>query len=348
MKWSLLTELQKLQQVSEVVKQLEDEGLAVTGSSVSDRLGVTDRTGRTYLKKLGQETAQDSPSASITPQAGKSHHTEKIVAQKPVQTVSRGTSAVLTKSRVQTALILPDWQCGAHDSEMIEKSLELAHDLQPDHIVHVGDESDCTAIGRWARGTKDEWADNLQEQIDTARGYFKRFRDACPQAKFDICYSNHLKRFADGISTRLPGFSSLRALTPEALYGLAELDITMRYEPFHIFPDVVAAHGHQYGLTSATQYQKASQVVARSGYSLVAGHTHRPVLNTIAAGHLSKETRFYLNVGCAMDFSAATYVTSSMPEWGFGLGILRHINGVTYPELLMARDRQFYFEGRVY
>jgi hypothetical protein len=315
--WSDLTDSQKMALATEKVQLLKSEGVPVTGDSLGDRIGTTGRTGRTYLRKL---------------------KAYELRSQEPQPT---------SKNEAQVALVLPDWQVGMHDAEIIEKSLALAEYLKPDKIVHVGDESDCTAIGRWARGTKDEWESNLQREIDQTNSYLRQFREACPQATFDICFSNHIKRFKDSIETRLPGFRTLRALTIESLYGLDELGITMQYQPFELFPDTIAAHGHQYGLTSAGQYLKGTQVVSRAGKSLVAGHTHRPLLTSVATGYnANMDTSFYLNVGCAMDFDSASYISSRMPEWGFGLGVLKHINGVTYPELLLARGRTFSYEDQ--
>jgi hypothetical protein len=325
--WSQLTEAEKLDTAREVITALRAAGEKITGRNVAERVGAAERTGRSYLQKIKECSGVEDSLVGT-----RDFHKLEHVNSEP--------------SDPQVAFILPDWQVGMHDAEIIEKSLALAEYLQPDKIVHVGDESDCTAIGRWAKGTKDEWESNLQAEIDTTHDYLSQFRDVCPQATFDICFSNHMQRFANSIDTRIPGFRTLRALTIESLYGLPELGIEMRYQPFDLFPDVIAAHGHQYGLTSAGQYQKGSQVVKTAGKSLIAGHTHRPILASVARGYnADMSTDFYLNVGCAMDFDSATYISSRQPEWGFGLGIIRHENGISYPELLIARGRNFYYDG---
>lgn len=359
--WHGLTEAQKLAAVADAVEQITKEGSRLTGDRVGLHIGTTGRTGRTYLSKLLAAPAQ-SPQIALTEQYWAASKPSPLPlsapapAKPPMVTFQSITPRAdpfefieeipAEDNRAQVALVLPDWQVGMHDAEIIEKSLALAEYLKPDKIVHVGDESDCTAIGRWSRGTKTEWESNLQAEIDTTHDYLRQFREACPGAEFSICFSNHAKRFVDSIETRLPGFRTLRALTLESLYGLAGLQIEMQYQPFELFPDVIAAHGHQYGLTSAGQYQKGTQVVSRAGKSLVAGHTHRPVLTTVATGYnANMDTAFYLNVGCAMNFDDASYISSRQPEWGFGLGVIRHAEGVSYPELLMARGRNFYFEG---
>jgi hypothetical protein len=325
--WSNLTESEKMDAVRKAVDFITADDGKVTGSTVGFLVGASERTGREWLGRL-EETSGPEDS-----------HTQERAFHKLELNYSQA-------SNTQVALVLPDWQVGMHDAEMIEKSLALADYLQPNKIVHVGDESDCTSIGRWARGTKDEWESNLQEEIDTTHDYLSQFREVCPDATFDICFSNHMQRFANSIDTRIPGFRTLRALTIESLYGLDELDITMQYQPFDLFPDVIAAHGHQYGLTSAGQYQKGSQVVKTAGKSLIAGHTHRPMLTSVARGYnANMSADFYLNVGCAMDFDSAAYISSRQPEWGFGLGIIRHEAGVSYPELLIARGRDFYYDG---
>lgn len=253
-------------------------------------------------------------------------------------------------SRTRTAIVLPDWQIDLHDEDHISRTLKLCKDLQPDKIIHVGDETDATTIGRWTRDTPDEVEGNLQTQIDLTHSFLARFRDVCPRAQFDICYSNHLDRFASSIRTRIPAFRHLRALSIESLFGLAELGIQFRREIFEIYPGVVAGHGHQWGLTSANQYAKGTSTVHKSGVSIVAGHTHRPLLTSCATGYnFTLDARFYMNVGCSMRFSAAEYITSRSPEWGHGVGVLTHHPKFgTQPELLIAKAGRFQYQGTWY
>lgn len=247
--------------------------------------------------------------------------------------------------------MLSDWQVDLHDEAFIDKTLKLVKDLQPDKLVHIGDESDNTAIGRWVQGTPQEAEGNLQTQIDLTHGLLRKFREAAPDATFQICYSNHLARFSQSITTRLPAFRHLRALSIENLFRLDELEIKYEREIFEVFPDVVAGHGHQWNLTSANQYAKGQQVVLKYGKSVVAGHTHRPLLTSVATGYnFNLATNFYMNVGCSMRFDAAEYITSKSPDWGHGVGVLTWNRTLdrTMPELLIAQDGRFRYESKVY
>lgn len=253
--------------------------------------------------------------------------------------------------RTRTALILSDWQVDLHDPAFIHRTLELAKDLAPDKIIHVGDETDATTISRWVRDTPDEIEGNLQEQIDATQRLLRLFREAVPGASFDICYSNHLARFAHSVRTRVPAFRTLRNLTIESLFGLDALGIRYRRELFQVFPGVLAGHGHQWGLTSANQYQRGTIWAHKYGASIVAGHTHRPLLTSVMTGSVSSAaTRFYLNVGCSMDMSKAEYIMSRSPEWGHGVGILEFNTRTnwTQPHLITAHDGRFRWSGRWY
>jgi predicted phosphodiesterase len=253
-------------------------------------------------------------------------------------------------SRTRTALVLSDWQCDLHDQDYINRTLKLAKDLQPDKIIHVGDETDATTIGRWVRDTPEEAEGNLQTQIDITTRNLRKFREACPDASFQICYSNHLDRFSQSIRTRLPAFRHLRALSIESLFGLNELGIRFERSAFEIFPGVIAGHGHQWGLTSANQYAKGTQTVHKLGVSVVAGHTHRPLLTSVSTGYnFQMDSAFYMNVGCSMDFKSAEYITSKSPEWGLGVGVLNwHRDHGTMPELSIAKEGRFQFHGQWY
>lgn len=200
-------------------------------------------------------------------------------------------------------------------------------------------------------GNPEEAEGNLQTQIDVTHGWLKRVREATPNATHDMAYSNHLARFSQSITTRLPAFRHLRALSIESLFGLDRLEITYRREIFEVFPDVIAGHGHQWGLTSTNQYAKGTQVVAKTGKSVVAGHTHRPLLTTAATGYnFNMATNFYMNVGAAMDFRRAEYITSTSPEWAQGIGVLTWNRTLdrTQPELVVGQGGRFRYQGVTY
>jgi hypothetical protein len=253
--------------------------------------------------------------------------------------------------RTRTAMVISDMQCDLQDDNFLGRVLQLAKDLQPDKVIWIGDESDATTIGRWVQGTPEEAEGNLQTQIDVTTGWLRKFREATPDATHDMAYSNHLARFSQSITTRLPAFRHLRALSIESLFGLEALEITYRREIFEVFPDVIAGHGHQWNLTSANQYAKGTQVVGKTGKSVVAGHTHRPLLTSAATGYNFKmDTHFYMNVGCSMRMDAAEYITSKSPEWGHGVGVLTWNRTLdrTMPELLTAQNGRFYYRGTCY
>lgn len=330
--WSELTESEKLETVKAVIEGLVADGEKVTGRNVGDRVGAAERTGRAYLRKL-EEISEADPRAEDSFYAFQPRHVD------------------LTEKDQYTAVILSDMQCDLQDDDYLSRVLQLVEDIQPDKIVSIGDETDATSIGRWSQGTKLEYESNLQTQLDVTHDYLRRFREAAPNASFQMCQSNHMLRFSQSIESRLPGFRSLRALTPASLLGLDDLGIVLEEKPFEVFPGVIACHGHEFGLTSANQYQKSAQIVARSGVSVCAGHTHRGMLTSVALGYnFDLETRFFLGVGCSMDMSQADYIKSRAPEWSHGTGVLTYNakTGITHPELVLANSKQFYYNGMWY
>lgn len=253
--------------------------------------------------------------------------------------------------RTRTALVISDMQCDLQDDAFLAKVLQLARDLDPDKVVWIGDESDATTIGRWVQGTPAEAEGNLQTQLDVTYAWQSRFREATPNASHHMAYSNHLARFSQSITSRLPAFRHLRALSIENLFRLDELEIKYEREIFEVFPDVVAGHGHQWSLTSANQYSKGPAISHKLGRSIVAGHTHKPLLTAAAQGYnYNLNTRFYMNVGCSMKLSAAEYVTSTSPDWAHGVGVLTWNRTLdrTMPELLIAQGGRFRYESKVY
>jgi hypothetical protein len=251
------------------------------------------------------------------------------------------------KSNHKTALILSDWQCDLHDEDFLWRVYELADTLRPHVIVHVGDESDNTTIGRWVRGVPDEVEGNLQTQIDITREWLRRFRNIPSVRQMGIVSSNHGVRFETSINSRLPAFRHLRALKYEELFGLNDFDIGF-HSTWEFFPGVLAGHGDQWNLTSKGQYTKLTEVASHKNKCIVAGHTHRPLITSVAG---DRRDLWVMNVGHSMDITKADYMgidRGGIDQWGQAVGIV-HFNGLTaHPELVIDVAGSMQWRGKYY
>lgn len=248
-----------------------------------------------------------------------------------------------------------DFQINKHDPEFLAKTVRFVKDQQPDIICLTGDESDNSAVGRWAKGQREEFESNLQSQIDETVDWLRQIREAVPNAEIEMAGSNHMEWITRAVETRLPGFATLRALTPEVMYELKDLEINYHRKIIEFLPNFLLAHGHQWGLTSASHRTKGLEQVMRTGHSILAGHTHQAALETAFIGYEGKgEQKVYVNAGCIMDFEKAMesnggYIGGTSPNWSKGLVVITRENKQNYTELVLGQnDGTFRYEGKIY
>jgi hypothetical protein len=248
-----------------------------------------------------------------------------------------------------------DFQINKHDPKFMAKTLDLIEDQKPDIICLTGDESDNSAVGRWAKGMREEFESNLQDQIDETVDWLADIREVAPSARIYMAHSNHMDWITRAVETRIPGFNSLRALTPEEMYKLDELDIQYQRQLFEFLPNYLLGHGHQWNLSSASHKTKGIEHVMRTGCSILAGHVHQATLQTVFIGYEGKGTqKVYANPGCMMDFEKAMesnggYIGGTSPNWSKGIVVITREAGQNYTELVLGQnDGSFHYQGVTY
>lgn len=264
-------------------------------------------------------------------------------------------SSVKAAKKDQKVIGFGDFQINKHDPEFLAKAIDFVADQQPDIICLTGDESDNSAVGRWAKGMREEFESNLQDQIDETIDWLSEIRDAAPNAQIHMAHSNHMDWITKAVETRLPGFSSLRYLTPEVMYELDDLEIQYQRKLFEFLPGYLLGHGHQWQLTSATHTVKGIEHVLKTGKSILAGHVHQAALRTVFVGYEGKgEQKVYVNPGCMMDFDKAMasnggYINGTSPNWSKGIVVIHRELGQNYTELVLGETNgTFRYEGKIY
>lgn len=252
-------------------------------------------------------------------------------------------------SRPATAVFLGDWQTGCENQRLIDASIELIKDLQPDIIGHTGDETDNTVLGRWVKGTGDEYTGTLQDQIDRAERNLRAISEVAPNSRRHLADSNHNQRLEKSVAERLPGLESLRCLKMEKLLRLNENGWEFHRQQYEILPDLLLFHGHAEGFSSGTPLKRIEDFLLRKGKSFVFGHTHRFGLHTTAQGYeFEMKTLFAANPGHMMELHHADYVRHRSPNWSSGLIIVHYDGTDLYPETVLAKDNNLYYQGKKY
>lgn len=252
---------------------------------------------------------------------------------------------------IKTTLVIPDIQYPYHDALMLKKVISVARDIQPDQIVQIGDAIDFPQVSRWSKGTAGEFTDDLQEHVDGWRKTLEDVRQACPEAEILWVEGNHDLRIQDFLKKYAAPVSALRVLEMPALFGLDELSIKYTRGPVRIATNVYAVHGHESGGYAASPSAWDLKFVKRYGSdkSFVFGHTHQPFLLTRAFGYEGRVSpRFTMNVGSIMDPVKATYVKDGAVSWTMSFAVIHDDGKRVYPELILATDRGFIYQGRKY
>lgn len=198
--------------------------------------------------------------------------------------------------------------------------LQFIQDFNPTRVVGIGDHLDCPAPARWNRGTAEEYATTLQQEIDTMKSMFQSIRNVY-DGPFDLHRGNHEKRIEIYTRTKAPAFAGLVCLSlPELLdyrgYQLGDLPDIAK-----LAPGWVTTHG-DLGGTSKFSGGVAVGLARRLGRSVVCGHTHK-------LGHIQESTgvgaRSILHgveTGHMMDVKKASYIGHGSPNWQSGWAAL--------------------------
>lgn len=259
-------------------------------------------------------------------------------------------SCIIYIMTTETWMIVPDLQVPLHDPTFVEKLTEVARSVKPHGLLCTGDLTDQSEVGRWVKGKAGEYVGDLQDAFDKTREIVGTFRGAVGEdCEMVLVDSNHDKRIREYISSNAPALSKLRSLSLSTLIGLDHYNVSYVSGPYEFTPGTVAVHGHErayssvpgkYGLARAVEY----------GANVVYGHTHTPLLVTTAVGTATtahRESRWAMNVGHGMDMSKATYLEDGYATWCQAFGIVTHDHELnrTQPELVMAPNGNFWFDG---
>lgn len=251
---------------------------------------------------------------------------------------------------MRTTLILPDIQYPYHDALMLKKLISVAKEIQPDAILQIGDAIDFPQVSQWNKGRAGEFTNDLQEHVDGFRNdVLIPVRESVPNAEIVWVEGNHDLRVQDFVKKYAAPLGVLRALELPNLFELEDLDITYLRGPHRIAANTYAVHGHESGGYAASPSAWDLKFMKRYGSdkNFVFGHTHQPFIISRAFGYEGRVSpRFTMNVGSIMDPVKATYVKDGAVSWVMSFGLIRDDGKRVYPELILATDRGFYFEGR--
>lgn len=254
-------------------------------------------------------------------------------AQIPIKLQKRKAS----KSKVKTAVILPDPQIGYrqdlvtgeldpfHDEKAMAVALQVIADLQPDLIVNLGDFLDLASFGKYLQ--EPGFANTTQKAINRGYRFLVEQKTASPNAEMVLLEGNHDQRLLRSIMVNsIAAFGLHRAEKPDNwpvlsipfLLRLDELGVTFvdGYPggEFWINDNLRCIHGVKVRSNAST----ADAVVKEERVSSIFGHIHRIEMQykTVNTRHGFK-TRLAFSPGTLARIDGAVPSTNGgVDSWG--------------------------------
>lgn len=230
----------------------------------------------------------------------------------------------------------------------VRNFVQFLSEYQPDELIGIGDHLDAPAPARWNRGTAEEFATNLQAEVDRMISIFEDIRNAYT-GPFSVHHGNHEARISSYLKRQAPALADLRSLRLENLLEYERLDIRLRDPYERVAPGWVTTHGDA-GSLSRIPGSTALNLAKKWGVSVACGHTHRLGVKASAApGFHATKSLYGMETGNFMDARKATYIKSYAPDWTGGFGILEIIGNRVMPKTIeIAPNGSFVVDGVLY
>lgn len=252
------------------------------------------------------------------------------------------------KPALERHLFVSDFQIPEQDDKALNAVLSFIPDFKPDVIHFVGDILDLTKLSKYDTDVYDKHT--FQDEIVTARGILKQFRQKAGEAKAFFYEGNHERRSMRYLSRKAPELADLAdeegiILSMPSLLKLRELGI--QWVPFykeHFIHDRILVEHGDICRTHAGYTAKA--MLERRGFSGFSGHTHRLALHMITQ---SGVTKFWVETGslCKWKFTYP-YIKSGNWQQGLALGFYDLEERVMHPKVIPMFGQSFVYEGKIY
>jgi hypothetical protein len=207
-----------------VQQMLKDRGLDASEVAL-DKLRIADRTYTNESTGVETRTQTESLTISLSPSWESGPKWPVVHEAEPVKIVEATQPKKPKKTKLKTAIILPDPQVGFrrledgelnsfHDQRAIDVALQIVRDEDPELIVNLGDTLDFPQFGTYEQ--EPAFAMTTQATIDAGYEYLAQQRANAPSAHIAMLEGNHDRRLQKAIVKNIKdAFALRRAKLPE-------------------------------------------------------------------------------------------------------------------------------------
>jgi len=240
-----------------------------------------------------------------------------------------------TEADFEMYVAIPDLHIPYEDKESVKTVMHFLKDVQPDHVVLIGDVVDMYSVSRFDKDPKR--ANRLQEELDATKEFLRALRDTVGDAEITYLEGNHEQRVMKYLR-RYPEMADLRSLKIPAMLELDDLGIDYR-EDLIVNDNFLFTHGEKI----AVHATKAE--LSHSGMSGMSGHTHHCQMysNTDRKGVAA-----WYSIGHLCDVDQAEY--TRLPNWQEGIGVVyfEKKSGRFFATVVHIVNHKFIFSGKMF
>ena len=271
-------------------------------------------------------------------------------------------------SNLKQAVIVPDLQAGfawknryaylepMHDREAMDAVLRLIREVNPQHVVLLGDMVDFAPWStRFPR--KPEYKQTTQPTIDELHWWLAEIRSSAPGAKVTYMAGNHEERMSKAMVEKLSeatyltkAFEESPVLSVQNLLRLDDLDI-----------EYVGPYGADWWLWDRVRITHGTKVRSGGGatamaiaktarWSEVYGHVHKvEMMQKTFHGPFGRNVITALSPGCLCRVDGTVPGVSLSPDWQQGCGIATFDEKTeqVHMQVLPIYDGSLVYDGRV-
>ena len=240
-------------------------------------------------------------------------------------------------------LVTPDLQIPLHHPKAVSNLIKMARHEKFDFVLNVGDEMDLGSQSRWAKGTKLEFAETLDEERKLGQQILYDLGTT------DIVRSNHTDRIYQTLLKGAPSLIGLPELAYEKFMDFSSLGIKFHKRAYEFEKGWHLAHGDE-GNMSKHAGITGLNLAKKWHSSVVCGHSHRQGAVRHQTGLNGRYSTIWgIEAGHLMDMRKASYLKYNSADWNMGFTVLSFGKKGHQVELIpVNHDGSFTYNRRTY
>jgi len=240
-------------------------------------------------------------------------------------------------------LVVPDLQIPLHHVAAVKNLIKMTKHEKFDFVLNCGDEMDMGSQSRWAKGTKLEFAETLDEERSLAQDILYDLGTT------DIIRSNHTDRLYTTLLKGAPSLIGLPELAYDKFMDFASLGIKYHRKAYEFEKGFYLAHGDE-GNMSKHAGITALNLAKKWAGSVVCGHSHRQGAVRHTTGLNGRYSTIWgIEAGHLMDMRQAGYLKYNSADWNMGFVVMSFGKKGHQVELIpVNQDGSFTYNRRTY